>query len=246
MTRAIGFTALNLEGGKVLAPQVEVTWSDRYLGARTIRPAGAADDLLPADRCAICYRSGELLQLKSSGTSIQFQARDAATLAVTLAWRTVFTTSVSGCPVALIQSGSDTLAIWPATSTRVDWARSTDGGRTWGLGTALRVAVAGNTLGSILQAQTGMVAVEERVAAGTAKLSTYSYSAGAWSLVDTHDTGGTQVLGGGIQNEGDTTLVYAVDGPQTTMLGTVTVRYVRVYDLVSHALRGTLHQGVAG
>src|ERR671933_923367 len=158
MTRSIGFTALNLEGGKVLAPQVEVTWSDRYLGARTIRAAGAADDLLPTDRCAICYRNGELLQFKSNGTAIQFQARDATTLAITLAWRTVFTTAVAGCPVALIQSGSDTLAIWPATSTRVDWARSTDGGRTWSVGSALHSASAGNTLASILQSQTGMVA----------------------------------------------------------------------------------------
>src|ERR671932_1297115 len=123
MTRAIGFTALNLEGGKVLAPQVEVTWADRYLGARTIRAAGTADDLLPTDRCAVCYRAGELLQLKSSGTNIQFQARDATTLAVTLAWRTIFSTAVAGCPVALIQSGSDTPANWPAPRTPVDWGR---------------------------------------------------------------------------------------------------------------------------
>ncbi len=250
MTRAIGFTALNLESGKQLAPRVDVTWQDRYLGAPTVRAAGAADDGAATDRGALCYRSGalgaELLQLKSNGTTIQFQARDATTLAVTLAWSTIATTGAAGCAVALMQVGSETLGLWLVSTTEVVWATSTDGGRTWTLPATLRLAGAGNTIVSLLQSQGNVVAVEERFAASTARLHTYTYSAGAWTLTNTHDTGGLAVWGGGVELAGGPLLVYAVDLAQTTTLGTVTLRVVRIYDASAAALRGTLHQGVAG
>jgi hypothetical protein len=247
MTRSIGFTAINAESGALLRPDINVAWSDRYLGAPTIRLATNADDGLPTDRSAVVYRGSELLQLKSNGTQVQFQARDGFTLAVTLAWATIATSGVAAAPVALLQSGTDTVAIWLNSTTTVTYRRSTDGGRTWGAVATLRTAAAGNTLSSLLAAPgNGLVAVEERFASSTARLFTYSFGAGSFTLADTHDTGGTQVLGGGINGDNGLLLAYAVDVPQATAVGAVTVRVARLYDLGAGAIRGTLHQGVAG
>ena len=103
------------------------------------------------------------------------------------------------------------------------YRRSTDGGATWAAQATLHTASGTNTLSSILTAADGIIAVEERQTAGTALLQTYAWTGAAWALVDTYDTGATQLWGGGIDTEGGTFAVFAGDFLQPSTAGTVTL-----------------------
>lgn len=253
MTRALPFAFDAAERAGHLAPAVELQWSDRYLGRAIFRASGSADDGLPAERVALVYRtqSSELVQLKSSGTSISVQRRNGATLAVTSAWALLATAGASGADVAITRAGTglvDLWAIWVDSSTAVKAMRSTDGGATWAAAVTVYRAGAGNTIGTLLHGGDALIGIEERRSGLTSLLQFYmAGSTGTWGVYEPNvDSGGSQVWGGGITTEAGTLAIFAVDIAETTSAGTVSVRTARVYDLDALAFRGRLHVGASG
>jgi hypothetical protein len=246
MARTLPFGFQSQQQQPALRPALDVSWSDRYGGRPVLRDGGQADDGLVTNHAALAVVGTTLIQLKSRGSAVEVQRRNATTLAITSAWTNLATAVVGDVPVGLTLSGSDLLAMWRDGDTEVRYRRSTDGGATWATEAALHLAAGTNTLHGILTSPDGLVAVEERQTASTALLHSYTWDGAAWTLLDTHDTGATALHGGGCDTEGGTFVVYAGDFVQPSTAGTVSLRQTRVYDLDAGAALGTLHQGSDG
>lgn len=247
-TLPFGFAAT--ERGGTLTPVAQVAWSQRYLGRPVLLAAGSANDLVATEHAALAVRTGasEVIQLQSRGSTVEMRALDSSTLAQVRAWASVASGAVAGTPVGLTQVGSNLFALWGATTGSVAWRRSTNGGATWATTAAtLHTAAVGNSVWSIMTADNGLVAVEERVAAGTALVYLYEWTGAAWSLVGSFDSGAVQLWGGGLDTSGSpAVLLYAGDYVQATTSGVVTVREVRAWDVGAAAVIGTLHRGSVG
>jgi hypothetical protein len=243
MSRSLPFGLSTTQRAGALAPVVSVEYAARYLGRPVLGNGGSVDDGLATTYVSLGVRGSELLLCKIQGTGARVQRRNLGTLAVTSAWFTWLSGIPAGMSCGLTQSGSDILVAAPRTTAIVRYRRSTDGGATWIAGVDMHTCGVGNTVGHILTSRNGMIAIEERRPGLTALIYTYIWNGAGWTLYDTHDTGGTQIHGGGIETEGSTWMFYAVDVPEATMAGTVTMRYARVYDLDSLVVRGTLHRG---
>ena len=247
MTRVIPAGLDVAERAAALAPSVDVAWSRRYLGRQVLDAAGNTPDVGFTNHTALHVASGVLRILKSNGTGVQFQLRDAVTLAdLSGGLTTLEAAAVSGAPVGLTAGLTELLAVWCQSATVVRFRASTDGGATWAAAATMHTAGVGNTVYSILTSPNGIVAIEERRPGLNALLYVYTRSGGAWVLYDTVDAGGGTVYGGSIDVESTTLMLFAVDVLQSTVAGTVTIRYTRIYDLDAGDLLGNLHQGSSG
>lgn len=248
MTRTLPFGFQLSQRTAVVRPSMEVAWSDRYGGRPVLRAAGEADDGQPTNHAALAVVGSTLVQLKSRGQAVEVQRRNATTLAVISGWTNLATAIVSTAdvPVGMTQAAGSVFGLWLDSDTAVKVRRSTNGGATWAAETILHTATGTNTLRSILTSPGGLVAIEERQSASTAKLYVYSWSGAAWVLVHSFDTGAVAVWGGGIDAEGGTFVIYAGDYVQPSTAGTVTVRETRLYDLDAPGPLGTLHTGSDG
>lgn len=247
MSRSLPFGFEATERGVALAPAVSLDWSTRYLGRPVLSGATSADDGLATSYAALAVASGTLYQFKSEGAAVRFQRRNATTLAVIAAWAGLASgMTVSDREVGLTLGGSTILALYVRTATIVSFRSSTDGGVSFAAAATVHTAAPGNTVNSIMTSPNGIVAIEERQAGGTALIYVYEWTGAAWSLFHDFDTGGTQVIGGGIDDEGGTWLVYSVDVVLATTVGTVTLRETKVYDLDTLGGLGLLHRGSAG
>lgn len=247
MSRSVPFGFEATERASSLAPAVSVDWSARYLGRKVLSASGSGDDGLATSASALAVLSGTLHQFKSEGAAVRYQKRNATTLAVTSAWVAL----AAGLPVAdravgLTLAGSTLFALYARAVTTVAFRSSSDGGATWAAAVDVHTVALGNTVGAIMTSPNGIVALEERQAGGSALVYCYQWTGAAWSLFHSFDSGGTQVLGGGIDDEGGLWLVYAVDVVVATTVGTVTLRETKVYDLDTLGGLGLLHRGSAG
>lgn len=247
MSRSVPFGFEGTERAAALAPSVSLEWSARYLGRPILGASGSASDGLNTSAAALAVLGGTLYQLKSDGAAVRVQRRNATTLAVTAAWADLAAVlPVSDRAVGLTLSGSTIFALYVRAVTTVAVRSSADGGATWAAEVNVHVAALGNTVASIMTSPNGIVAIEERQAAGTALVYCYAWNGAAFALFGSFDTGGTQVAGGGIDDATTAYLVYAVDLVLSTTAGTVTIRETRVYDLDALAALGTLQRGSAG